>query len=51
MSRAWKIALLLAVILLLAFTVSLAWSAPQNEAKLAAFSAKELQTSAVNLTK
>src|SRR5579862_6315210 len=30
MSRAWKIALLLAVILILAFTVSLAWSAPQT---------------------
>jgi hypothetical protein len=43
MSRAWKIALILAVLLLLAFTVSLAWSAPQNDAKLPVFSAKDHQ--------
>jgi len=43
MSRAWKIALILAVILLFAFSISLAWSAPQNDAKLAVFSAKDHQ--------
>jgi hypothetical protein len=45
MSRPWKIALILAVILLLAFSISLAWGAPQssNEAKLPTFSAKDRQ--------
>ena len=43
MSRAWKIALLLLVILLLGMTISLAWSAPQksDEPKMPAFSAKD----------
>ena len=43
MPQALKIALILAVILLLAFTVSLAWSAPQNSnyEKLPTFSAKD----------
>ena len=45
MSRPWKIALLLAAILLFAMTISLAWSAPQksNEAKMPVFSAKDRQ--------
>jgi hypothetical protein len=45
MSRAWKIALVLAVILLLVMSVSLAWSAPQtgNAQKLPVFSAKDRQ--------
>jgi hypothetical protein len=43
MSRAWKIALILAVILLFAFSISLAWSAPQNDAKLPVFTAKDHQ--------
>jgi hypothetical protein len=43
MSRAWKIALILAVILLFAFSISLAWSAPQNNAKLPVFTAKDHQ--------
>ena len=45
MSRAWKIAILLAVILLMAFAVSLAWSAPQaaDGPKLLTFSAKDHQ--------
>ena len=39
MPRAWKIALLLAAILLLAMTVSLAWGAPQKgtESKMPVF--------------
>ncbi|HLH31668.1 MAG TPA: hypothetical protein VKY31_10735 [Terriglobia bacterium] len=45
MSRHWKIALILAAILLLVFSVSLAWSAPQNpgQPKLPVFSAKDHQ--------
>ena len=45
MSRAWKIALALAVILLLMVSISLAWSAPQNGSpeKLSVFSAKDRQ--------
>jgi hypothetical protein len=45
MSRAWKIAILLAVILLFAMTVSLAWSAPQksDEPKMPVFSANDRQ--------
>jgi hypothetical protein len=43
MSRAWKIALILAVILLFAFSISLAWSAPQNNAKLPLFTEKDHQ--------
>ena len=45
MSRAWKIALLVAVILLFAMTISLAWSAPQksDESKMPAFSPKDHQ--------
>ena|SRR5437016_4358288 len=45
MSHPWKIALLLAAILLFAMTVSLAWSAPQgsDEPKMPAFSAKDHQ--------
>ena len=44
MSRPWKIALILLVILLLAFSISLAWSAPQsNDTKLPTFSAKDRQ--------
>jgi hypothetical protein len=40
MSRKWKIALILAAILLFAFSISLAWSAPQNaNEKLPVFSA------------
>jgi len=43
MSRAWKIALLLAVILLLGMTISLAWSAPQksDDPNMPVFSAKD----------
>jgi hypothetical protein len=43
MPRAWKIALLLAAILLFAMTVSLAWSAPQkdNESKMPVFTASD----------
>src|SRR5947207_14861296 len=42
MSRAWKIALLVALVLLFGMVVSLAWSAPQkaDETKLPVFSAK-----------
>lgn len=43
MSRAWKIALILAVILLFAFSISLAWGAPQNNAKLPVFTEKDHQ--------
>ena len=43
MSRAWKIALVLAVILLFAFSISLAWGAPQNETKLPIFTPKDHQ--------
>jgi len=45
MSRAWKIALALAVILLLMMSISLAWGAPQNGSaeKLSVFSAKDRQ--------
>jgi hypothetical protein len=44
MSRAWKIALALAVILLFLMSISLAWSAPQNPAeKLPVFSPKDRQ--------
>ena len=45
MSRPWKIALILAVILLLVFSVSLAFSAPQktDAAKLPTFSEKDHQ--------
>ena len=43
MSHAWKIALLVALVLLFGMVVSLAWSAPQNadETKLLVFSAKD----------
>ncbi len=43
MSRAWKIALLVALVLLFGMVVSLAWSAPQKagETKLPVFSAKD----------
>ena len=42
MTRAWKIALILAVILLLGMSVSLGWSASQKaEAKYPAFTAKD----------
>jgi hypothetical protein len=43
MSRAWKIALIVAVILLFGMAVSLAWSAPQkaDDPKMPAFSAKD----------
>lgn len=46
MSRSLKIALLLAAVLLLAMTVSLAWSAPQNsnDPNVSIFSAKDRQT-------
>jgi hypothetical protein len=44
MSRAWKIALILAVILLFAFSISLAWSAPQSNAKLPVFTDKDRQS-------
>jgi hypothetical protein len=45
MSRPWKIALILAAILLLAFSISLAWSAPQtpDQPRLPVFSAKDHQ--------
>ena len=44
MSRAWKIALALAVISLFLMTLSLGWSAPQNPAeKLPVFSPKDRQ--------
>jgi uncharacterized iron-regulated membrane protein len=45
MSRSWKIALVLAIILLFLMSVSLAWSAPQggNAQKLPVFSAKDRQ--------
>jgi hypothetical protein len=45
MSRKWKIALILAAILLFAMSVSLAWSAPQkaDAQKLPVFSAKDHQ--------
>jgi hypothetical protein len=45
MSRVWKIALLLAAILLFAMTVSLAWSAPQksDDPKLPVFNANDRQ--------
>ena len=45
MSRAWKIALVSAVILLFAMSLSLAWSAPQSAdaQKLPVFSAKDRQ--------
>src|ERR1700745_1940228 len=43
MSRAWKIALLVALVLLFGMVVSLAWSSPQkaDETKLPVFSAKD----------
>jgi hypothetical protein len=43
MKRAWKVPLLLAVILLLGMTVSLGWSEPQktDTSKMPAFSAKD----------
>ena len=43
MSRAWKVALLVAVVLLFGMVVSLAWSAPQkaDEPKMPVFSAKD----------
>ena len=43
MSRAWKVAILLALVLLLGMVVSLAWSAPQktDEPKMPVFSAKD----------
>ena len=43
MSRAWKVALLLALVLLFGMVVSLAWSAPQkaDEPKMAVFSVKD----------
>ena len=43
MSRAWKIALLVAVVLLFGMVVSLAWSAPQKSdgSKMPVFSAKD----------
>ena len=46
MSRAWKIALILAVILLFVFSISLAWSGTlqkSDDAKLPSFSAKDRQ--------
>ena len=46
MSRTWRIALILAVILLFVFSISLAWSAPTQKsdaAKLPVFSAKDRQ--------
>jgi hypothetical protein len=45
MSREWKIALLLPASLLVAMTVSLAWSAPQksDESKMPVFDAKDRQ--------
>jgi hypothetical protein len=45
MSRPWRIALILAVILLFMFSISLAWSAPQRpgDANFPTFSAKERQ--------
>jgi hypothetical protein len=45
MSRPWKIALILAVILLFVFSISLAWSAPQkpDNANFPTFSAKDRQ--------
>ena len=44
MSRRWKIVLILAAILLFAFSISLAWSAPENvNGKLPVFSAKDHQ--------
>ena len=45
MSRAWKIALMLLVILFFAMTISLAWSAPQksDEPKMPVFSPKDRQ--------
>jgi len=45
MSRPWKIALLLAVILLFAMSISLAWSAPQKSdgPKMPIFTAKDRQ--------
>jgi hypothetical protein len=48
MSRAWKIAVLLIVILLFGIVVSLAWSAPQtgNEGKMPVFAEKD--RSAIN---
>jgi hypothetical protein len=42
MSRAWKVALLLALVLLFGMVVSLAWSAPQaGEPKMPVFSVKD----------
>ncbi len=43
MSRAWKVALLLALILLFGMVVSLAWGAPQkaDESKMPVFSVKD----------
>ena len=42
MSRAWKIALLLAVILLFVMTISLAWSAPlKDDSKMPVFTPKD----------
>jgi len=43
MSRAWKVALLLALVLLFGMVVSLAWSAPQkaDEPKMPVFSVKD----------
>ncbi len=41
MTRAWKIAVLLAVILLLGLSISLGWSAPQTGEKYPAFTAKD----------
>jgi hypothetical protein len=37
MTRAWKVALILTAIILLVFSVSLAWSAPQKTAKAPTF--------------
>jgi len=43
MSRAWKVALLLALVLLFGMVVSLAWGAPQkaDEPKMPVFSVKD----------
>ena len=47
MSRAWKTALVLAVVLLFAFSLSLAWGAPQNGLAIGDI----IKNIAVNLTK
>ena len=53
MARAWKVALLAAVILLFGMSISLGWSAPQNKetSNMPAFSAKDRELITAYYTK